>query len=126
MSSPIAPFHPLRSSWLAGWSHRAGKLTLTLVTNGCQLEADVPSWVPGLLTLAKSPGDFYHRFIKPCGVRSIPAPAAPELDLVPALKASIARERSRRDPFAVAVDSYTRQFLEIAAAQVILSEGRAR
>lgn len=99
-------YRPLRSEWIAGWSYAArhpratpgspayGTLTLALVGGGA-LEVLVPSWVPGLLSLTKSPGAFFHKFLKHRGVRSVPAPADPEPDLIPALVASIDLERCR-------------------------------
>ena len=151
MDSAPLPFHPLRSSWLAGWTYAGGKLTIRLVRGG-ELEVEVPSWMPGLLSASKSPGSFVKRHVMPLGLRSIPplAPACPngcgptvrhdgglicdrcswfgddEPDLTPALEASIELERSRRDPFSLAVDSYTRQFLAIAASQTARLDALSR
>lgn len=53
-----------RSTWLSSVLYHSGFLTLFLLDGTALLYANVPSWVPGLLSAHRSPGRAYNLLVK--------------------------------------------------------------
>lgn len=53
-----------RSTWLSSALYHAGYLTLFLLDGTALLYANIPSWLPGLLSAHRSPGRAYNLLVK--------------------------------------------------------------